>query len=290
MRLLEYLPPAIESCQVCAVCPNRLCQCSVVKREEMSSIRAIFITVRTSSTRLPQKCLLPFGNARAIEFLIRRLKRSKLAEAIILCTTEKPEDDILCDIATKEGVSFFRGSERDKLVRWAGAARKFDVEFFVTADGDDLFCEAELIDLCFRQYEKTGADFIEQEGLVCGCFTYGIKATALYKVCDIKDSADTEMMWVYFKDTGLFQCEFLRDAPPVFRRPEIRMTLDYEDDLRFFKACAAPFFEQGRYDFTLRDVMQVLDAHPEIIKINQYRQEEFLANQAAKTTLVLKRT
>jgi spore coat polysaccharide biosynthesis protein SpsF len=251
-------------------------------------MKAIFITVRTSSTRLPQKCLLPFGEARTIEFLIRRLKRSKLAEEIILCTTENNEDDVLCEIATKEGIQLFRGSERDKLSRWAGAARQFGVDFFVTADGDDLFCEAELIDLCFKQYDETGADFIEQEGLICGCFTYGLKASALYKVCEIKNSEDTEMMWVYFKDTGLFRCETLRNAPEPFQRPEIRMTLDYEDDLRFFKACAEPFFKAGRYDFTLRDVMQVINENPEIIKINQHRQEEFLANQRARTTLVLK--
>ena len=78
------------------------------------------------------------------------------------------------------------------------------------------------------------------------------------------------------------------DTLKGFQRPEIRMTLDYEDDLRFFSACAEPFFKKGRYDFTLRDIMQVLNEHPEIIEINQHRQEEFLANQQAKTTLVLK--
>src|SRR5580692_2049369 len=104
-------------------------------------MKAIFITVRTSSTRLPKKCLLPFGDARTIEFLIRRLKRSRLAEVIILCTTENPEDDILCRIAGQEGILFFRGSEKDKLARWNGAAQRYNVDFFVTADGDDLFCE-----------------------------------------------------------------------------------------------------------------------------------------------------
>jgi spore coat polysaccharide biosynthesis protein SpsF len=249
---------------------------------------AIFITVRTSSTRLPQKCLLPFGEVRTIEFLIRRLKRSKLADGIILCTTQNPEDDILCEIADREGIAHFRGSERDKLVRWQGAADKFGVEFFVTADGDDLFCEAELIDLGFAQHLRTGADFIEQEGLICGCFTYGIKAAALRKVCEIKDSQDTEMMWVYFKDTGLFRCELLGDAPNVFQRPEIRMTLDYPDDLMFFKTCAEHFWAEGRSDFDLRDVMGFLDANPEVIAINQYLQDAFLQNQKAKTTLVLK--
>lgn len=252
-------------------------------------MKAIFITVRTSSTRLPKKCLLPFGEERTIEFLIRRLKQSKYAEEIILCTTENQADDILCEIATQEGVQFFRGSEEDKLERWHGAATKFGVEFFVTADGDDLFCDNELIDLAFEQYARTGADFIEQDGdLICGSFTYAIKGSALAKVCEIKDSEKTEMMWVYFTDTGLFQCEKLQDVPAVFHRPEIRMTLDYPDDMEFFLACAKPFFAQNRYDFTLREVVAYLDEHPEIIKINQHRQAEFLANQAAKTTLVIK--
>jgi spore coat polysaccharide biosynthesis protein SpsF len=122
---------------------------------------AIFITVRTNSLRLPKKCLLEIAGKPTIAHLIDRVKRSKFADGIVLCTTTNQEDNILCDIAAKEGILFFRGSEQDKLERWRGAADKFDVEFFVTADGDDLFCEPELIDLAFRQYMKTGVDFIE---------------------------------------------------------------------------------------------------------------------------------
>ena len=250
--------------------------------------QAIFITVRTSSTRLPQKCLLPIGDEKAIEFLIRRLKRSEEAEKIILCTTTYPQDDILCRIAEQEGILHFRGPEKDKLERWRGAAEKFGVDFFVTADGDDLFCEPELIDICFRQHKQTGADFIEQDNLICGSFTYGIATKALQKVCEIKDTEDTEMMWVYFKETGLFKVELLQDIPSIFHRPDIRMTLDYEDDLEFFRTVAENFLHQGRKDFTLWDIMAFLDAHPEVIKINQYLQEAFLMNQKIKTKLILK--
>ena len=76
--------------------------------------KAIFITVRTNSKRLPQKCLLEIDGVRTIEFLIDRLKRSKLADIIVLCTTMNPEDDILCEIAQNKGILHFRGSEKDK--------------------------------------------------------------------------------------------------------------------------------------------------------------------------------
>ena len=148
-------------------------------------------------------------------------------------------------------------------------------------------CDPELIDLAFSQYERTNADFIEGKDVPCGGFTYGIKVSALNKVCKIKDTSDTEMMWVYFKDTGLFKTELLENIPDVLRRPEIRMTLDYEDDLKFFKNIFEHF--KDRPDFTLRDVIPYLDKNPEVVKINSYLQEKFLSNQKAKTKLVLKK-
>jgi hypothetical protein len=38
---------------------------------------------------------------------------------------------------------------------------KIQSDFFVTADGDDLFCDHELIDLAFNQYMNSKVDFIK---------------------------------------------------------------------------------------------------------------------------------
>jgi len=249
--------------------------------------RAIFITVRTGSTRLLDKALLKINERSTIELVIDRVKRSKKAQIIVLCTTESKNDDILCEIANRNGIFFFRGSAEDKLMRWKGAAEKYDVDFFVTSDGDDLLCDPELIDLAFEQFERSGADFIEGKNVPCGGFTYGIKVSALNKVCEIKESTDTEMMWVYFTDTGLFKTETLKNIPKVLQRPEIRMTLDYDDDLKFFKVIFDHFSDNSA--FTLRDVVKFLDENPDVIKINQYLQERFLDNQRSRTKLVLKK-
>lgn len=250
--------------------------------------KAIFITARAGSTRLPRKCLLKINGKYTIEYLIERVKKSKLKDLIVLCTTKLKEDDILCDIALKHGIEYFRGSVKDKLMRWYNAVKKFNVDFFVTADGDDLFCEPELIDLAFKQWMESKGDFIEAEGLPCGAFTYGIKAATLKKVCEIKNTTDTEMMWPYFKDTGLFKIEKLRNVPAFYRRPEIRMTLDYPEDFKFFETVITDLSRQKKY-FSLKDIISYLDEHPEVIKINQSMQKIFLANQREKTKLVLKR-
>jgi spore coat polysaccharide biosynthesis protein SpsF len=237
---------------------------------------------------LPRKALIEISGKTTIERLIDRVKLSKRADFIVLCTTVLKEDDVLCTIAQRNGILFHKGSVNDKLDRWKGAAQKYDVEFFVTADGDDLFCDPELIDLAFDQYESQNPDFIEGKDLICGSFTYGIKTSALEKVCDIKGTDETEMAWVYFKDTGLFRTAMLENVPVIFCRPEIRMTLDYPDDLKFFKSIIEHFATEKKDAFTLRDIVAYLDKNPEVIQINQHLQEMFLANQKAKTMLVLK--
>jgi spore coat polysaccharide biosynthesis protein SpsF len=251
--------------------------------------KAIFITVRTGSTRLPRKALLDIlPGTPTIVYLMRRVKTAKLADRVVLCTTELPDDDILCELASKEGVDFFRGSAEDKLERWRGAAEKYGVDCFVTADGDDVLCEPELLDLGLKQFTKPDApDFIEAPHVACGAFTYGIKVSALKKVCEIKDSSQTEMMWVYFKETGLFKLALLEGADPVFLHPEIRLTLDYEDDFKFFKT-VIDTFEAGPKPYGLRQILPYLVAHPEITAINAYLQEAFLENQRKKTNLKLK--
>ena len=249
--------------------------------------KAIFITVRTASTRLPNKALIKIKNKTTIEYLIHRAKKSKLADKIILCTTEGPEDDILCEIAERNGILFFRGSAPDKLERWRGACNKFDIDFFVTADGDDLFYESELMDLAFNQYDKSGhqIDFLKSDDVICGAFTYGIKTEALDKACEMKDTDDTEMMWVYFTETGLFNVRELSNIPEIYLRDDIRMTLDYEDDLKFFTNIIE-YFDDDK--FTLRNIVKYLDNNDEVKYINYYLHERWSNNQKNKIKLALK--
>ena len=248
----------------------------------------IFITVRTGSTRLPNKALIQINGKTTIEHLIDRVKRVYLPDVkVVLCTTLLPEDDVLCEIAKKNSIEYYRGSVEDKLDRWLGACVEHNIDFFVTADGDDLFCDPGLIDHAIRQYQQSlkKIDFIRAPGLICGAFTYGIKRSALEKVCEIKDSDNTEMHWVYFEDTGLFNVHNLQNVPEQYKRNDIRMTLDYEDDLKFFTNVIEHFGEQT---FGLLAIIYYINENPEVAKINIHLEEQWAKNQKEKTTLKLK--
>ena len=79
-------------------------------------VNSIFITVRTSSTRLPKKAILKICDKPAIQYLIENIKKSKSADKIILCTSEESGDDVLCQIANDCGIDYYRGSLNDKLL------------------------------------------------------------------------------------------------------------------------------------------------------------------------------
>jgi len=247
-------------------------------------MRGILLTVRTNSMRLPKKCLLHLNNGmKTIEFLINRIKKCKNYDKIILCTTTNQEDDILIDIAKKNKIDFYRGSENDKLDRWYNACKEYSIKNIVTVDGDDLFVEPTFINKAFEQIKN--CDFIKGDhtGLVCGSFTYSFTFDSLRRVWELKDSENTEMMWVYFTDTGIFNMEELEGINEKFYRDDIRMTLDYKEDLDFFNEIL-----KYNKDPDLEDIINIINSNPKIKEINFFRHKQWKDNQNSKINIKVK--
>ena len=96
----------------------------------------VFITVRTSSVRLPKKCLLPLGDCNVLEHVIWRLKHFEYRP--IVCTTDAPQDGILAAIAKSEDAEFYAGNLTPKT-RWLECAAWFDIWDFHAIDCDDPY-------------------------------------------------------------------------------------------------------------------------------------------------------
>jgi spore coat polysaccharide biosynthesis protein SpsF len=246
---------------------------------------ALFVSVRTGSSRLPNKAILKINDRFTIEYLIERLKNVKFTKNIVLCTTTLPQDDILCDIAVENGIKYFRGSSEDKLQRWMDASNHFNIERFVNADGDDIFYDAPLADLCFQQLLNSNADFIDGSGFYND--VYGIKVETLKKVCEIKDSNETEFIKPYFIESGFFNHEKLQNVPKIYHKTNMRMTLDYEKDFLFFKEVIGSLNENKQYlDFS--KILNFLIDNPDVVNINSYLDKDWRENQKKLSKLILK--
>lgn len=231
---------------------------------------AIFLSVRDKATRLPNKVARLIKDKRVIEHLIDRLKRSIRADMVVLTTSINVQDAWLEEVAITNGIFAFRGSEDDKLARYLDAANQYNVDFCVVVDGDDLFCDPGFIDRIIEQYYEGENDYIVYEGLSLGVTGFGVKKSALEKVVHLKAERDTEVWGSYFTESNLFDVCFL--TPPTrYRKPEIRMTLDYIEDLNFFEKIFDALYTANNY-MSLDKILHYLDNNPEVVKINREAQ------------------
>ena len=244
--------------------------------------QAILISVRTGSTRLPGKCLKKIKGITTIEHLIRRIKQTKKADKIILCTTTKPSDDILCKIAKKSKIKYFRGSEQDKLKRWYEACSYYNVEKFVNVDGDDIFFDAGLADYVLNMLNNQNADFIDGQGLYND--VYGGTYNALKRVISNKKSNDTEFVKNFFYDEkNNISIIKITEPPEIYKKKNIRLTLDYHEDLELFKRVIEYFYENNiPMDFS--EIIKYIDEN-DLSKINFHREKDWSLNQINKFNL-----
>ncbi|MHA1482922.1 MAG: cytidylyltransferase domain-containing protein [Candidatus Heimdallarchaeaceae archaeon] len=248
---------------------------------------AIFLSIREKAIRLPKKVLLEIKGKTITEHLIDRLKTAKLPDEIVLCTSTHRDDNVLVDIAKEQEIQYFRGSEDDKLDRYLKAAEKFRIDFILVVDGDDIFCDPEHIDKIIEKFKDTDADFLMCKDLPEGITSFGVKYEALKKVCQIKQETDTEVWGGYFTDTGLFKVEYL-EVEEELRRPELRMTLDYQEDFEFFKTVFDKLYVLDKI-FTLREIIQLIKKEPWIAEINKSVQEKYEEHLAKSASVKIKR-
>lgn len=246
---------------------------------------AIFITARTKSTRLPKKILRKIKGRMVIDHLIDRLKLAKRPDLIVLCTSTNPDDDILIERAKANGIEYFRGSEDDVLDRFSKAAKEYEVDFIVVTWGDELFCDPEYVDKTVELFEAKHPDLIISKELPLGTYTYGVKIEALNKVCAMKKENDTEVWGKYFMQKGMFNVQYLHVEDNALKRPEIRITLDYPEDLKLVRRIFDHLYEPGKV-FSLRAILQLLNLHPELMNINKDCQKQYdkrIEEQSKKT-------
>lgn len=224
---------------------------------------ALVVTARMRSSRLERKMTADLGGRGALEYLLLRLRAARAPDLRIVCTTVDAEDARIAEIAARSGWLSFRGDEEDLLRRYADAARLHGIDFLVNVDGDDLFCATEEVDAMACRARAGGVDFLSAEGLPFGGAPVGVAAEALFDVCGWKRERETQGWGKYFTRSGRYRTE-TRVAPPALRRPDYRMTLDYPEDLEFFRTVAARLDPALSGALSLFEVVRFLDAHPAV--------------------------
>ncbi len=236
----------------------------------------IVIVVRTGSNRFPGKALGKIMGRESIACLIDRMKRVKNADEIILATSTDKSDDILVEIAKREGVNFFRGSLKNVALRYFEAAKKFQLDQIVRITGDAIVCDENMLEKAVNKQIEKGSDVVFMKNMPYGTakeiFSFrAIKAIAEYAI----EPNSTEYLEWFLENSRNFKIEYIK-SPYRFDK-KIRLTLDYKEDLiqlnRIFSGL------KNKKDFNLSDILKFLKKRPDIVKINSHLRPKFKREQ-----------
>ena len=236
------------------------------------------ITVRIKSSRLPVKCLLKFGSATVLEYVILRCKFFNIDP--IVCTTNNKDDDLIVDICKGLNVKYFRGSSINKLKRWNDCCEKFNLDFFHTIDCDDLYFCPDLVKQSLNILKKRKDLNIilptnDSSNFASGLVGYSFSSIGINKIIkNIKINTDTEMIEPFLLSNKFLRKYKLRN-PKEFNY-KVRMTLDYLEDYIFFCKLRKNLSEYP----SRKEIYKYLSRNKDIIKINNKLNIHWKNNQS----------
>jgi spore coat polysaccharide biosynthesis protein SpsF len=231
------------------------------------------IQARTSSTRLPEKVLLelPYGSGiTVLQQVIRRLKRSEKIEKMVVATTEDEADNAIVDITLREGVFSFRGSKENVLERYYLAAKTFKFDTIVRITSDCPCIDASVVDATIQQHITKNADYSVSRafppGLDNEVFSFAALEAA-YKKATMDYEREHVTPYIYKTNPRIFKLSVL-EAPNEFYGPEIRITIDTEEDYALLCVLFDKLYIQNEY-FDARDIIRFFKEKPWISLINK---------------------
>lgn len=236
-----------------------------------------FVPYRMTASRLPGKPLADVSGRTALERVVDRIRASRYGATVCIATTTDASDDVLVDFAEQRGLRIYRGSVKDVLARLAGAAAFLEVDWLLEVDGDDLLCSTEYMDEAVALAQRTNADLVSFRGLPIGATPNVLKRAALERACAEKSISDTSTGFFRFILDGAQAGRYHVELPVITRADHlhdgVRMTLDYPEDLEFFRAVYAALDRHPGWTFA--DLVALLRARPELVTINQGLDEAY---------------
>ncbi len=197
---------------------------------------SIILQARMNSSRLPGKIALKIKGKTVLEHVITRLKTFKRAEDLIVATTDNSKDDLTCEISKTMGAKVFRGSEDNVLERYYLCAKENGVEQIIRATADDPLTSIELLNKMFDSHFKTNADYTYSEGYPIGVQEEIVSFEALNKCYELscKRNHFEHVLEYILENPTDFKINKL-SAEGKMNRPDIRVTLDTEEDFRIIE-------------------------------------------------------
>jgi spore coat polysaccharide biosynthesis protein SpsF len=231
------------------------------------------IEARMTSTRLPGKVLMPCQGQPMLALMVERLRFVPNLDGIVIATTTNETDNPIEDLADELGVGCWRGSEDDVMLRVLDAAKAFKADVIVETTGDCPLIDPRIVEYCIMNYFNSGVDYLSnvlQRSFPIGMDTQVFSTKVLEDAASrTTDPVDHEHVSLFiYRHPELYKLANVM-APPELQDPELRLTLDTQQDFELIDKIFAALL-QNNPRFTLGDILSLLTANPDWRKINDH--------------------
>jgi spore coat polysaccharide biosynthesis protein SpsF len=192
----------------------------------------IVVQARMGSTRLPGKVLRPIAGRPLLAHVLGRLAGLRFPAQVVIATSTETADDVIESFCQGFGVACFRGSETDVLARYRECARAYDFDQVVRLTADNPFTDVAELDRLIQLHLDAGNDYTHSFGLMpLGVGAEIFTRAALERSCREGHAPNhREHVNEYIQENpNLFRIGQL-DVPAGKRHPEMRLTVDTEED------------------------------------------------------------
>lgn len=228
----------------------------------------IISQARMTSTRLPEKVLLPIGQKPVLQYHLERLQQS--GYPIFLATTINKTDDPLVAFGQEHQIPVFRGDEQNVLSRFYETARTFNLDLIVRVTSDCPLIDGALIRQGIQEYIQINDPRLYLSNVLVRTFPRGfdleIFSFALLEEAfhQATQAGDLEHVTPYINQNKSGQVRF-RHLTQAEDKSCYRVTLDTPEDFELLRV----LIEEYQADLLpARDICRILDAHPELARIN----------------------
>jgi len=192
-------------------------------------VLAIVLQARVDSSRLPGKALLPLGGKPMILRVMEALNKIPAELRVLACAEDS--SSAFAELAGDAGFTLFAGPKEDVLGRFCLLLRNFNIRHLIRATGDNPFVFTDAAYTITTEGLTLGADYAGYSGLPLGAGVEYVLAKALLRAGTEADSQyDREHVCPYLYTHPEKFLLHRPLAPQHWQRPEIRLTVDTQQD------------------------------------------------------------
>lgn len=247
----------------------------------------IIIQARSGSSRFPRKVMADLAGHTVLWHVVKRSIRSFIPNVkVIVATSTLKADNKVEREALHAGALVYRGSYSNVLKRYYDAATYFEIDPIIRITADCPFIDPNLVRRIYEMmhpgiYSETGYDYVcidamasYPNGLDAEVFRYKdlkkeYKRTSQVRISGFKE--EKEHVSIRIKKNPDLKRAVLKYNGRK-RVPNMRLTLDYKEDLVVLNGVANALFHKNPY-FNFSMILDFMIEHPEICILNNELQD-----------------